>query len=88
MSITFFDGPPEENASLVNDSTSRIGGKDIATWRFGASRVRPLWVACGYSGTSISLARNLPTNIRSCSVTYNPRQQVGGLPLIEQINCK
>ena len=87
-SITFFDGPPEENASLVNDSTIRGAGKEIALWRFGTGGSRTIWMTCGYSGTSITLSKSLPVGISSCSVTYNPRQQVAGLPLIEQINCR
>ncbi len=85
--ITFFDGPPEDNASLAPVS-SRVAGKQIATWLFGSRSSRAIWLTCGYAGTAVTLSKSLPASVTSCAVTYNPRQQVSGLPLIEKITCK
>ena len=84
--VTFFDGPPEEKASLVNDSERRAQGKQIATWRFGVKS--HIWISCGYSGTNIVLSRALGDGTKQCMVTYNPRQSIAGLPVIEKIDCK
>src|SRR5271167_4016216 len=43
--ITFFDGKPEEKASLAPDSETKAAGKSISTWSF-ESGGRPVWVAC------------------------------------------
>jgi hypothetical protein len=85
--ITFYDGKPEEMASLVPDSQSVSGGKTVAVWTFGATG-RPAWLACHYAGAGIVLQRELPKNTRSCSITYSTRETIAGLPVIEKVNCK
>ena len=85
--ITFFDGKPEEKASLAPDSETKAAGKSVSTWNF-ESGGRPVWVACRYAWTTVTLTRELPKPVRSCAVTYNPRQSFAGLPLIEKIDCK
>jgi len=84
--VTFLDGPPEQKASLVNDGESRVNGKQIATWRFGAKS--QIWLSCRYANSSIVLSRALPKGTAACSVTYNPRETIAGLPSIEKIECK
>jgi hypothetical protein len=86
--VTFYDGPPQEKASLVYDDITKAAGKQIAKWTFAPRRERATWIACSYSGTSVVLAKTLPPGIASCTVTYDARQQVAGLPVIEKIACK
>ncbi len=85
--ITFFDGKPEEKASLAPDSEAKAAGKSVSTWNFGSGG-RSEWVACRYAWTTVTLTRELPKPVRSCAVTYNARQSLAGLPLIEKIDCK
>jgi hypothetical protein len=85
--MSFFDGKPEEMASLVPDSQSLSGGTKVAVWTFGATG-RTVWVACHYAGTGIVLQRELPKNTQSCSLTYSTRETIAGLPVIEKVNCK
>lgn len=85
--VTFYDGPPKELASLAPDE-SHVKGKLIASWDLTPNPGREYWLACRYSGTRIALARPLPKELRSCTVTYDPKQTVDGLPLIEKISCK
>jgi hypothetical protein len=85
--MTFFDGKPEEMASLVPDSQSVTGGRNVAVWTFGATG-RAVWVACHYAGTGIVLQRELPKNTHSCSLTYSTKETIAGLPVIEKVNCK
>jgi hypothetical protein len=85
--ITFYDGRPEDKASLAPDSEKRLRGKIVSTWLFGQGP-RPVWVACRYAGTSVVLTREAPKGLRTCSVIYNPGESVGGLPAIEKIDCK
>jgi hypothetical protein len=84
--VTLFDGPPEQQASLVYDRETLLHGKQVATWRFGPNS--GIWLSCQYSGTVIVLSRALPKNTTVCSVTYNPKQTVAGLPLVEKIACQ
>jgi hypothetical protein len=86
--ITFYDGPPAEKASLAYDQMTKAGRKQIASWRLPADAGRATWVSCSYSGTTIELTRSLPPKTTACQVTYDPQQQIAGLPLIEKITCK
>jgi len=70
--VTFFDGPPSENASLVYDTTSASGDDWIATWRFPTS-ARGYWILCRYEATTIELARMLPPAVTVCHVAYDKR---------------
>ena len=78
--ITFFEGPPEQQASLAPD----IEKKTQSTWNF----TKPAWIACHYSGTSLTLTRALPKTTKSCTITFQPGVTVAGLPAIQKIECK
>ncbi|HSY13033.1 MAG TPA: STY0301 family protein [Verrucomicrobiae bacterium] len=86
--ITFYDGPPQEKASLVYDNIKKTAPKEIATWQFGADGKRPTWIVCSYSGTAVQLAKSLPSKTSTCQITYNRTQQLSGQPLIESVSCK
>ncbi len=85
--VTFFDGPPKEMASLAPDET-HLKGKVLANFDLAGSAGRQTWLVCSYAGTRVTLARALPKEVRSCTVTYDPKQTVDGLPSIEKIACK
>ena len=85
--VTFYDGPPKDLASLAPDET-HAKGKVLASWDLTPNPGRQYWLTCGYSGTRITLARPLPKELRTCVVTYDPKQTVDGLPSIERIACK
>ena len=83
--IGFYDGPPEENASLVSDSGSKNGVTE--TWRFGPNTKR-IWITCSYASTDIALTQELPENTSECTVSYNPKIAIAGHPEIRLIRCK
>jgi hypothetical protein len=84
--VTFFDGPPEQKASLVNDTASVVNGKRIAVWKFIPQS--QIWVSCSYSGSNIVLSRALAKGTSKCTVTYIPKETIAGLPAIEKIDCQ
>jgi len=86
--ITFYDGPPQERASLVSDRTTKAAGKETAVWHFKPQANRQIFVACSYATTAIILTKPLPPKTASCSVTYSLQTRVAGLPVIEKIACK
>ncbi len=86
--VTFYDGPPSEKASLVYDQIARNKGQQTATWRFAPQDKRQIWMACSYAGAGVQLARKLPANITTCSVTYDSQQSIAGLPVIKKIDCR
>jgi hypothetical protein len=86
--VTFYDGPPKDRASLVNNSSHKQGALETAIWEFKSDGDRHIWLACSYAATTIALVRELPSNVTSCAVTYNQRERVGGMPAVEKIACK
>lgn len=87
-SVTFFDGPPTERASLKYDSEDRQKRDQVAIWNLSPS-ARGYWISCGYENTTAVVSRRLPENIRSCTVTYERRKRgKAGLPAIKSITCK
>ena len=86
--ITFYEGPPSEKASLAYDRIQRNKGEQVATWTFARQEDRRIWLVCSYAGTAVELSRSLPPQITTCSVSYDPQQQVAGLPLIKKIACR
>jgi hypothetical protein len=86
--ITFYDGPPSENASLVYDRMQRGKGQQTAVWTFAAKKDRPIWLSCIYSGTAIQLSRSLPSEVTTCSVVYDAQEHVAGLPAIKKVECR
>lgn len=83
--ITFYDGPPEQNASLVNDASNKLNMED--TWHFQPGS-EGIWIACSYAFTEVVLARQLPRGTAQCSVTYDPKVSIAGHPETRQVQCK
>jgi len=66
--ITFYDGRPEEMASLVYDSdVDTADGKEVQTWTFDPKR--EYWIRCQYASTSVSLLKKLPP-VSQCVATF------------------
>lgn len=84
--LTFFEGKPEERASLAPDKQTVATGKTVASWTFGANS--STWVACRYAATDVLLTRELPKTIRTCSIVYSTRDTIAGMPVIEKVECK
>ena len=76
-SVTIFDGPPEEMASLKYDDERSAKGEIIQTWELPANQ-RGYWIECGYVNTTAQLRRKLPDDIRSCEVVLERSMSFGG----------
>ena len=84
--VTFYDGPPEQKASLVNDLQLQNASQRTATWKF-TSNPRGYWLACSYDRTAILLTRRLPANVAQCQVVYDTSTSSSGMPAVKSINC-
>ena len=65
--VTFFDGPPSDNASLAPDNEKSIGGEIDQTWKLPKSE-RGYWMQCAYSNTSAVVSRKLPAGDLRCEI--------------------
>ena len=80
--VTFYDGDPADKADLAPDSSKR--GQQ--TWEF-AAQARQYWMTCHYSGTTVTLGRQLPKQTKSCAVVFVPNVSIDGAPVIDRIAC-
>jgi len=85
--ITFYDGPPEQEASLVYDSWTKRNGLAYGVWHFTPNASPGVWLSCRYSATSVVLNKKLPAGISECTVTYDPKVTIDGYPEIQKIAC-
>lgn len=87
--ITFFDGPPEENASLVYDKTAESGEELHAEWHFNdINPQRGIWITCNYESTNVVLSKLLPPSVKECKVTYYKDIFTSGSNVIKETKCK
>ncbi len=86
--VTFFSGPPQNNASLVYDKKSKTKGGWVGTWNFPKD-AGGYWIQCSYRGTRAELSKRLPDSVSVCRVTYDDGSRFpSGLPVIQKIECR
>ena len=86
--VTFFNGPPKDEASLVYDEWIDTKIESVATWKFPKDP-RGYWIRCSYRGTTMEIAKALPSSLASCRVIYERRSAgASGLPAIKSIACR
>jgi len=68
--VTFYEGLPSAEASLVYDETATKGDDWIASWRFPPN-AGGYWMVCRYEATTMELARALPSAVTVCHVAYD-----------------
>jgi opacity protein-like surface antigen len=87
-SVTFYNGPPKDEASLVYDTWNNAKDTSTATWKFPKD-ARGYWIKCSYRGTTAELAKALPPVVSICRVSYERQAASGaGLPVIKRIACQ
>jgi hypothetical protein len=86
--VTFFDGPPEQMASLVYDSYRTTKQEARGLWTFKANSPGGIWISCGYAQTIVTLAQRLPGSTTRCEVVYDRGSMIGGFNPVKHIDCK
>lgn len=86
--VSVYYGRPADRVALVPDATRHEKGRDVSTWLFGGALEKSIWIECGYAGTSITLARELPADTKGCIVFADPKARISGQPRIERLECK
>jgi hypothetical protein len=85
--VTFFEGPLQENASLVPDKQTSLGKTKTAIWTLQPKPEHPYFLACYYSGTSLGLSRPMPPGLKECKISYNTSVEIDGMPVITSLLC-
>jgi hypothetical protein len=88
-SITFYDGPPQDMASLVYDKRTTHATTWEAIWHFAPHAQGGYWVSCTYEHTDITLTKQLPAGVTQCVVSYEKDTALAnGLPVIKAMRCQ
>lgn len=83
LTLTVFDGLPQEKAALVPDTDQALpGGRGLLTWTLAPVSAAGTWVALAYSCKTLVLSRPLPASATGFRVTYDHRARVEGMPRI------
>ena len=69
--VSFSEGPPDQMVWLAPTEEHSSHGVKVATWRLLPSP-QGYWVTCNYSGTSATVARQLPAEWSLCEVQFDP----------------
>ena len=69
-SIQVYDGHPSEGASLIPDNEN---SKKDPYWT--NQTVKGLWFACFYNQTSVRIVKNIPKEVKRCTLKYQPKQR-------------
>jgi len=86
--VTFYSGPPKDEASLVYDTWTNAKDASTAAWKLPKDP-RGYWIKCSYRGTTVEVAKALPPTMSSCRVTYERQAaSAAGLPVIKRIACQ
>lgn len=83
IGVSFSAGPPDRQHILAPAKEIKGKGTTTSVWEFPKSNVR-YWVACQYSGTSATVARELGVNVSQCKALYDTRFAI---PVVTQWKC-
>src|ERR1700683_34878 len=87
-SITIFDGPPQEQASLKYDDERTVKDEIIEVWKLPKSD-RGYWMQCGDANTTAQLSRKLPAEVSSCeAVLEKGVSYAGGGAVVKRAECR
>jgi len=86
--VTFFDGKPEENASLVYDEIKDTKDGARATWLLNPRSEHGYYLVCTYEKPAKPVTQKLSPKLSSCAVVYGKPAGESKLPPVRSIACK
>jgi len=86
--VTFFDGKPEEQASLVYDEIVATKEGSRATWRLNSDSERGYYLVCTYEKPAKPVTQKLSPELTTCIVEYGRPAESSKLPPVRSILCK
>jgi len=86
--VTFFDGKPEDQASLVYDEIINTKEGSRATWRLNAGSERSYYLVCTYEKPVKPVTQKLSPKLTGCTVDYGKPAEKSKLPPVRSIECK
>jgi len=86
--VTFFDGKPEEQASLVYDAIVDTKDGSRATWRLHPGSERGYYLVCTYEKPAKPVTQKLSPKLTTCVVEYGKPAAASKLPPVKSVQCQ
>lgn len=86
--VTFFDGKPEQQASLVYDEIVTTKDGSRATWHLTPDSERGYYLVCTYEKPAKPVTQKLSAKLTTCVVDYGKPAEKSKLPPVRSIACK
>ena len=86
--VTFFDGKPVEQVSLVYDEIVATKDGSRATWHLAPDSARGYYLVCTYQKSAKPVTQRLAPKLTTCLVDYGKPAGASKLPPVRSIRCK
>jgi hypothetical protein len=86
--VTFFEGKPEEEASLVYDELTTTKDGSRALWHLTPNAPRRYYLVCTYEKNEKTVTRQLSSKFSQCVVDYGKPATQSKLPPVRAVHCK
>jgi hypothetical protein len=86
--VTFFEGKPEEHASLVYDEIVTTKDGSRATWHLTPDSDRGYFLVCTYEKPDKPVTQRLSPKLTTCLVEYGKPAGPSKLPPVRSIRCQ
>ncbi|HLN03072.1 MAG TPA: STY0301 family protein [Bryobacteraceae bacterium] len=86
--VAFFDGKPEDQASLVYDEIVTTKDGSRATWHLTPDSERGYYLVCTYEKPAKPVTQRLSPKLTTCVVEYGKPAEASKLPPVRSIQCK
>lgn len=84
VSVRFFDGPPDQLASLAPDKEDEEKGESV----FAFAADTAIWQVCAYADTTMMLARPLRAGVKACKVSFKKGETIQGQRVVRAVDCR
>ncbi len=86
--VTFFEGTPEQQASLVYDDLTTTNDGSRALWHLTPHAPQGYSLVCTYENTGKTVTRQLSPKLSECVVDYGKPAKQSQLPPVRSVRCK
>ena len=86
--VTFFEGRPEDQASLVYDELVQTKNGSRAIWHLHPDSGHEYSLVCTYDKPTKPVTQKLSQKFKTCVVEYGKSGQSSKLPPVISIQCR
>jgi hypothetical protein len=85
--ISVFNKDSDHEYDLAPDSQEIKGSKVTQTWNLQGYRTLPIFLSCHYRGTSVTVSREIPASLNTCTLSFETDKK-GGIVGESSMACR